>query len=318
MPNIQKAQRELVNPELEILTFQSVDTDAETPFKASWNIKQTTDNILNYTAQEGLLNSKILTILNWFWIWINDALKCISLIENIWKVLISKIEEKSADFILLKSHNTEVWLKRLFKKDKEIIVLFEKVQAMLSIVKPDLLLEKIISTYIEQWKLNIKNNKKDFLEKLSTSQKINIWWDARYNNIATLSVEELSEIFSYAKNIPEIDSSSYNLDLLNNNQLEAIFSNFTKAKIVSLNGSFSTIWSDKQEIIFKNLHSCETLNFIENNVTDETINLIAKYLTNIKTIDFTMCGLTEVQKENIKNKLPNVEFCFDEEEDINY
>jgi aminoglycoside phosphotransferase len=55
-----------------------------------------------------------------------------------------------------------------------------------------------------------------------------------------------------------------------------------------------------------------------NIVTDEVIELMAKYLKKLKSIDFTMCDLTEKQKENIKKKLPNVELCFEEEEDVNY
>jgi hypothetical protein len=54
-----------------------------------------------------------------------------------------------------------------------------------------------------------------------------------------------------------------------------------------------------------------------NDVTDEVLELIVKYLKNIKSIDFTMCELTPEQKDFIKDKFPNVDICIDEEEDVN-
>jgi hypothetical protein len=46
---------------------------------------------------------------------------------------------------------------------------------------------------------------------------------------------------------------------------------------------------------------------MENTVTDDTIDLMVKYLKNIKSIDFTMCGLTPEEIESIKNKFPTVD-----------
>lgn len=47
-----------------------------------------------------------------------------------------------------------------------------------------------------------------------------------------------------------------------------------------------------------------------NIVTDEILELMVKYLKNIKSIDFTMCELTQEQKDFIEKALPNTKFDF--------
>jgi hypothetical protein len=48
-----------------------------------------------------------------------------------------------------------------------------------------------------------------------------------------------------------------------------------------------------------------------NAVTDNALILMKKYLKNIKSIDFTMCDLTQKQKEYVNKEFPNVDICLD-------
>lgn len=156
-----------------------------------------------------------------------------------------------------------------------------------------------------------RRNKDELLERLKNSSNINVWWNKTSNDIASLTKEELIEIFSCTENANWLDFSSYDLDLLNEDQLEAIFSNFNKKKTVDLSGAIYALWKAKWEIIFSNMEECETLIFWMNNVTDEILELIAKYLKKLKSIDFTMSELMPKQIEFVKKEFPNAEICHD-------
>lgn len=243
--------------------------------------------------------------------------QCISLIKQIWEYVFSKKLES-------RGKNLKTEIEELLRNDSELIIL---VMNLISIdYSPNVIylyndLIPIIVEILEYEKRLVgqyRRNKSELLEKLKKSPNINVWWDKSSNNIASLTVEELTEIFSLAENATRFDISSYDLDLLSEEQLTAIFGKFKNIKIADLSGAiFPTLWKTKKEIIFSNLAKCETLIFWENNVTDEILDLMGRYLKNIKSIDFTMCELTQEQKDFLKDKFPDADICIDEEEDVN-
>ncbi len=334
---VTEATKEVAEETMEILEAPLVLTLANHPknqLNASWrhkiidvSVSDTVHTVFINAQKWEWLEKKISDILTELGVWKENLEEVTSLIQDIWKILMPKIEAKWVNFVLLKSYSPEMWLKRLFEADlernktnPEVINSVKNILSLSWIDNDITIRDIIISIYKEQLFEQYKNNKEFYLDKLKGVEKIDIWWDAisNFNKIASLSAEELREFFGNAKDVTELDTSFYDLNLLNNDQLEAIFSNVNKANTVSLNGCFSTIWNDKQEIIFKNLHDCETLNFTNNIVTEDTVNFMVKYLKNIKNIDFTMCDLTPEEKESIKSLFPAVDLCFEEEEDVNY
>ncbi|MFA5917362.1 MAG: hypothetical protein WC850_03970 [Candidatus Gracilibacteria bacterium] len=253
--------------------------------------------------------------------------KCISLIKQIGEIIfLKKLESKGKKLKeeieeLLKN---EDGLRDLVSKIIDFENTEEKkgnsklVSTIIEIGKHEL--TSIIVETLEYEKRLVgqyRRNKDELLEKLKKSEEINVGGNKSSNNIASLTKEELTEIFSLAENATGLDISSYDLDLLNEEQLTAIFSNLKNIKIADLSGTNFTLGKAKLEIIFSNLQNCETLIFGENNVTKESLELMVKYLKNIKSIDFTMCELEQEQKDFIKDKFPNVDICIDEEEDVN-
>ncbi len=248
--------------------------------------------------------------------------KCISLIKQVGEIVFLKN-------LKTRGKKLKEEIKELLKSDSELANLAMELISIDYSTNTRYLREEIVRTDLnpiireiwayEKWLVGqYRRNKDKLLANLKESEEINIWWNKFSNNIADLTVEELTEIFSCPKKATWLNIWSYDLDLLSEEQLTAIFSNFKNIKKADLTGTiFKTLWKTKWEIIFTNLEKCESLIFWMNDVTDEVLELIVKYLKNIKSIDFTMCELTPEQKDFIKDKFPNVDICIDEEEDVN-
>jgi len=306
----------------ERLTFQAMNTDSDKLFdpsllkvkKVTWEVKEKAWELL-----EGLdskekkvlpkISIKMQKYLDAHNILEQNIPECISLINQLCEYVFSKKLET-------KGKKLKLEIELLLKNDNELLVLVSKLinienhQEEINYAELTSIIVEMLdyeSRLIGQY----RRNKDELLERLKISSNINVWWNKNSNDIASLNKEELIEIFSCCKNAELLDISSYDLDLLDNNQLEAIFSNFNNAKTISLEGAVFTIKEDKQEIIFKNLQNCESLNYTMNSVTDEALILMKKYLKNIKSIDFTMCELTQKQKEYVNSEFLNVDICLD-------
>lgn len=232
-----------------------------------------------------------------------------SLINEIWEYIFYKKLET-------KGRKLKLEIEDLLKNDEKLKDIFSRIirinnsekevdYSEISLITVDKLEyeRRLIGQY--------KRNKNELLERLKNSQDINIWWDKNLNDIASLTLEELIEIFSCTQKATWFDFSTYNLDLLTKEQLIAIFSNFNNAITVNLEGAIFNINNDKLEIVFKNLQNCESLNYTMNKVTLEGLVLMKKYLKNIKSIDFTMCDLTQQQLEYVNREFSNVDICLD-------
>ncbi len=295
--------------------------------KAQWVVSLKTNKLLEGSNSKEkidmpVISEKMQKYLDVHGILEQNLPECISLIKQIGELIFSKKLESRGK--KLKSE-----IEELLKNDDELanlvmeLVLIDHYSLTShhqeQIVHMDLI--PIIVDLVEYERRLVgqyRRNKDELLEKLKNLSNINIWWDKFPNNIASLTVEELIEFSSSAENATWLDISSFDLDLLSEGQLRAIFSNFKNIKIADLSRSIFNLWKTKWEIIFSNLEKCETLNFWMNMVTDEILELMVKYLKNIKSIDFTMCDLTQKQKDFIKDKFPNADICIDDEADVNY
>ncbi len=159
--------------------------------------------------------------------------KCISLIKQIGELIFSKKLGSKG-----KKLKTEI--EELLRNDSELIIL---VMNLISIdYSPNAislyneLIPIIVETVEYERRLvgQYRRNKDELLEKLKKSEEINVWWNKTSNNIASLTVEELTEIFSSAENAIWLNIWSFDLDLLSEKQLTAIFSNLKNIKIADL------------------------------------------------------------------------------------
>lgn len=304
------------------LTFKAVNTDSDKLFDPSllkvrgvtWGVKEKTWDLLEGVDSKEKKELPKTSIKMQKYLEAHNILEqnipeCISLINQIGEHIFTKKLES-------KGKKLKLEIELLLKNDNELLFLINKLINIKNNIEEinyaeltSIIVEKV--DYESRLIWQYRRNKNELLEKLKNSSDINVWWNNTSNDIASLTIEELKEIFSCSKNASWLDFSSYDLDLLSEDQIEAIFSNFNNAITVNLEGAIFNINKDKLEIIFRNLQNCEVLNYTMNNVTDDMLIFMKKYLKNIKSIDFTMCDLTQQQIEYVKREFPEVDISLD-------